>query len=122
MATWEEQLLSQLDGPYRELRQDNHVDPFAILVFDVASSTVEAVDLADLPLKYPVGPGERWGYSDLGAVVKEKALLYRQSVIGTEISDEDPEAEPTVGTVVLVVTDGASPYHWLTVKSRILPG
>jgi len=122
MVMWEERLLVQLDGPYRELRQDNHVDPFAILVFDVASGTVESVDLADLPLKHPVGPGERWGYSDLGAVVKEKALLFRQSAIATEISDEDPEAEPTVGTVVLVVTEGVAPYRWLTVKSRILPG
>ncbi len=122
METWEDQLLFALDGKYRELKQDNHVDPFAVLVYDVVSKTVEAVDLADLPLKHPVGPGERWGYSDLGAVVNEKALLFRQSVIATEISDEDPDAKPTVGTVVLVVTESDAPYHWITVKSRILPG
>jgi hypothetical protein len=117
-----EGLLRALDGPYRELRQDNHVDPEAILVYDAATETVEAITLNELPLRYPAGPGNRWSYEDLGAVVAEKAALYRQSVIATEISDEDPEAEPTVGTVVLAITENHRPYQRLIVKSRILPG
>jgi len=121
MNDLEDRLLFALDGKYRELRQDNHVTPNEILVFDAASGTVEAVDLMDLPLRYPCGPGERWSLQDLGAVVKEKATLYRRSVVAHEINEEDPDAEPTCGTVVLLITTDFRPYRRLTVLSRILP-
>ena len=122
MDELEDRLLFALDGKYRELRQDNHVTANEILVFDAATGTVEAVDLMNLPLKYPCGPGERWSLEDLGAVVKDKALLYRRSMVAHEINDEDPEAEPTCGTVVLVITTEYQPYQRLTILSRILPG
>ena len=122
MDELEDRLLFALDGKYRELRQDNHVTANEILVFDAATGIVEAVDLMNLPLKYPCGPGERWSLEDLGAVVKDKALLYRRSMVAHEINDEDPEAEPTCGTVVLVITTDYRPYQRLTILSRILPG
>ena len=122
MDELEDRLLFALDGKYRELRQDNHVTANEILVFDAATGTVEAVDLMNLPLKYPCGPGERWSLEDLGAVVKDKALLYRRSMVAHEINDEDPKAEPTCGTVVLVITTEYQPYQRLTILSRILPG
>lgn len=118
----EDRLLFALDGKYRELRQANHVTANEILVFDVATSTVESVDLMYLPLKYPCGPGERWSFEDLGAVVRDKATLYRRSMVAHEISEEDPEAEPTCGTVVLVITTDYQPYQRLTILSMILPG
>jgi hypothetical protein len=114
-------LLLLLDGPYRELRDDNHVTPNEVLVFDETTEEVEAIDLMQLPLRYPVGPGGRWSASDLGEVVKEKALLYRQSLMAYEINEEDPETEPTCGTVLLVITTGNRPYKRLEIKSRILP-
>ena len=119
--TLQDRLLFALDGKYRELKQDNHVTPNEILVFDAAKGTVEAVDLMDLPLRYPCGPGERWSLEDLGSVVKDKAALYRRSVVAHEISNEDPEAEPTCGTVVLLITKDHRPYQRLTILSRILP-
>lgn len=122
MDELEDSLLFALDGKYRELRQDNHVTANEILVFDAATGTVEAVDLMNLSLKYPCGPGERWSLEDLGAVVKDKALLYRRSMVAHEINDEDPKAEPTCGTVVLVITTDYRPYQRLTILSRILPG
>lgn len=122
MDELEDRLLFALDGKYRELRQDNHVTANEILVFDAATSTVEAVDLMNLPLKYPCGPGERWSLEDLGAVVRDKATLYRRSMVAHEISEEDPEAEPTCGMVVLVITTDFRPYQRLTILSRILPG
>lgn len=121
MDNIEDRLLFALDGKYRELRQDNHVTPNEILVFDATTGTVEAVDLMDLPLLYPCGVGNRWSYEDLGNVVADKALLYRQSVVAHEINDEDPTAQPQCGTVVIVITEGNRPYHRLVVKSRILP-
>lgn len=121
MDDFKDRLLFALDGKYRELRQDNHVTPNEVLVFDAATGTVDAVDLMDLPLRYPCGPGERWSLEDLGWVVKDKATLYRKSVLAHEISDEDSEAEPTCGTVVLVITTGHRPYQRLTILSRILP-
>ena len=116
-----ERLQFALDGKYRELRQDNHVTPNEIRVYDAATGTVEAVDLMDLPLRYPSGPGERWSLLDLGSLVKEKSLRYRQSMIAHEISDADCEAEPTCGTVVLLITTEFRPFRRLTILSRILP-
>lgn len=120
METYEDRLLFALDTTYRELREDNHVTPNEILVFDVASGQIQAIDLMELPLRYPCGPGNRWSYEDLGHVVADKALLYRQSVLAHEISDEDAEAEPTCGTVVLVITEDHRPYRRLQIKSRIM--
>jgi len=62
---WEGSLLALLDGPCQELRDDNHVTPNEVLVFDEAAGTVEAVDLMKLPLRYPVGTGGRWSAHDL---------------------------------------------------------
>jgi len=120
MDSYEDRLLFALDTAYRELRQDSHVTPNEILVYDVAAGTVEPVDLMQLPLRYPCGPGNRWSYEDLGHVVADKALLYRQSLLAHEISDDDPAAEPTCGTVVLVISEDHRPYRRLQVKSRIL--
>jgi len=120
MTTTEEKLLELLDGTCKELRDDNHVDPYRVLIFDEVAATVEAVELIELPLLYPVGPGGRWSAHDLGELLKDKAVLYRQSLVAHEISDEDPTAEPACGTVVLVVpAETALPYRRLSVKARI---
>lgn len=118
---WQDKLLFALDGKYRELREDNHVTPNEVLVYDVASGTVEAVDLMDLPLLYPCGPGQRWSYGDLGELVADKATLYRQSCVAHEINEEDPSSQPQCGTVVLMITENYRPYQRVTVKARILP-
>lgn len=114
-------LLELLDGPYRELRDSNHISPNEILVYNEEAGTIEAIDLMDLPLRYPCGAGERWSYEDLGRIVMDKALLYRQSLIATEISDEDPTASPTCGTVLLVITRDHKPYKRFQVKAQIVP-
>jgi hypothetical protein len=91
-----------------------------VLVFEEAEGTVEAVDLMELPLRYPVGPGGRWSAHDLGELLKDKALLYRQSLVAHEISEEDPTAEPACGTVVLVIpTDERRCYVRIIVKAQI---
>ena len=76
MNDLEDWLLIALDGKFRELRQDNHVTPSVILVFDAATGFVEAFDLMDLPPRNPCGPGERWPLQDLAPAAKEKATLY----------------------------------------------
>jgi hypothetical protein len=121
MTDTDQQLLDLLNGPYSELRDDTHIAPNEILVYDVAAGTIEAVDLMELPLRYPCGAGNRWSYEDLGHVVADKALLYRQSIIAHEISEEDEEAEPTCGTVVLVITTDHRPYQRIQTRARITP-
>lgn len=116
---WEDNLLAALDRPYRALREQNHVEPNSVLVYDVAAHTVEAVNLMDLPLRYPCGQGNRWSLQDLGWVVQQKATLYRQSMVAHEISEEDPEAQPQCGTCVLVITTDYRPYNRLVVLSTI---
>ena len=121
MNNIDQRIQELLNGPYIELRDDNHVTPNEILVYDVAADTVEAVDLMELPLRYPCGAGNRWSFEDLGEMVTDKALLYRQSVIAHEISDEDDEAAPPCGTVVLVVTTDYRPYEKIQTRACIRP-
>jgi hypothetical protein len=117
-----EKVLAALDGTYRELRDDTHINPHAVLVFDEATETVEAVELCELPLRYPVsGQGARWSYGCLGELVASKALLYRQSKVAHELHDEDPTSEAPCGTPVLAVPEQPGPYSWFEVKARTLP-
>jgi mRNA-degrading endonuclease YafQ of YafQ-DinJ toxin-antitoxin module len=46
----QDKLLFALDGKYRELRDDAHVQPDVVLVYDEATDTVEALELVQLPL------------------------------------------------------------------------
>ena len=122
-----DKLLSAMDGPYRELRDDTHINPHTVLVFtegaDGEPDTVEAVDLCDLPLRYPAtGSSARWCYSDLGRLVAAKALLYRQSKLAHELHDEDSTSEAPCGVPVLAIPVGVGTYYWFDVRSRTLPG
>jgi len=122
----QEKLLAALDGPYKTLRDDTHIAPHTVLVFtegaDGEPDTVEAVDLCDLPLRFPVaGPGARWSPSCLGELVASKALLYRQSRVAHELHDEDPTSEAPCGTPVLAVPVRPGPYYWFDVRARTLP-
>ena len=120
--TLSEKVLAALDGPYRELRDDTHITPHAVLVFDEATETVEAVELSELPLLYPVaGRGARWSYDCLGELVASKALLYRQSKVAHELHDENPTSQAPCGTPVLAVPERPGPYSWFEVKARTLP-
>jgi hypothetical protein len=122
----QEKVLAALDGPYRELRDDTHIAPHTVLVFtegaDGESDTVEAVDLSELPLRYPVaGKGARWCIQNLGELVASKALLYRQSKVAHELHDKDPTSEAPCGTPVLAVPVRPGPYYWFDVRARTLP-
>lgn len=120
---WKGRMMEALNGRYKELRDDNFITPNAILVYTEATDTIEEVDLMELPLRYPCkGIGARWSTEDLGKVVADKALLYRQSCIGTEISDEDPEATPACGTIVLCIPEGKRPYSRVAIKANIEAG
>jgi hypothetical protein len=118
---WYNALEQALEGN-RRLRDDNFVEPNAILVFTEATDTLEEVAFAELPLRFPLlGKGTRWSYNDLGEILAVKALLYRQSMIAQEISDEDPTAEPLCGTVVLVQRTNRHCLSWHKVQARIDP-
>ena len=106
----------------RRLRDDNHVCPDAVLLYTENANTLEEVALKDLPLRFPLkGKGCRWSYEDLGKVLEAKALLYRQSMVAHEISEEDPEAEPTCGTVVIVQHAERHCLSWFQIMARIDP-
>jgi hypothetical protein len=106
----------------RQLRDDNHVCPDAVLLYTENANTLEEVALMELPLRFPLkGKGCRWSYEDLGKVLEAKALLYRQSVVAHEISDENPEAQPPCGTVVIVQHAERHCLSWFQVTARIDP-
>ena len=106
----------------RGLRDDNFVHPDSILVFTETTGTLEEVAFIELPLRFPLlGKGARWSYDDLGEILAVKALLYRQSMIAQEISDEDPTAEPVCGTVVLVQHTNRHCLSWNKIQARVDP-
>ena len=90
MTTTEERLLELLDGPCKELRDDNHVDPHRVLVFEEAAGTVEAVELIELPLRHPIEPGGRQSAHDLGELVKDKAVCTARVVQQTSWQKNTP--------------------------------
>ena len=106
----------------RQLRDDNFVTSDGILVFTEATNAIEEVMLVELPLRYPLaGKGARWSYEDLGRILEAKALLFRQSLIADEISNEDPTAEPPMGTVCLVDSVDRHCLSWHRIQARVDP-
>ena len=52
-------LAALLDGPFRRLRDDNHVDPHRILVWDEQQQPlIQALSILELLGRYPCGDGE----------------------------------------------------------------
>lgn len=115
-------LVAVLDAN-REMRDDNFVTPDAVLVFTEATRELEEVAVMDLPGRYPLEqPGQRWSYSDLGQLVAAKATFYRQSKVANELADEDPEATPLCGTVVLVDPVRPGPLYWCRTTAAVIAG
>jgi hypothetical protein len=107
---------------HRHLRDDNFVSPDSILVFTEATDTLEDVAVALLPLRYPLsGKGARWSQGDFERILAAKHLLYRQSLIADEISDEDPTAQPPMGTVCLVDSTDRHCLSWNRIQARVDP-
>ncbi len=121
-ASYAEALSETLDAN-RELRDDNFVHPESVLVFTEATRALEEVELWRLALRYPLQqPGQRWSYEDLGKVTEAKATLYQQSKVANDLAEEDSEATPTCGTVVLVDPTRPGALCWCVVKAMVLPG
>jgi hypothetical protein len=121
----DELLLALLDGPFKRVRDDNHVDPHAILVWDSARSPViEAVEILELLGRYPCGgEGCQWSPEDLVAILSEKRNQYRKSIASHSISDDDPSISPACGTVLLVANPKPGrPHRWVGISALIDPG
>ena len=118
-------LAAMLDGPFRRLRDDNHIDPHRILVWDEQQQPViQALSILELLGRYPCGDAEeaQWCGDDLLAILQRKRDLLRTSLVAHDIADELDEAEPTCGTVVLIINpDRQEPLRWTAVLSRVLP-
>ena len=120
----DELLLALLDGPFKRVRDDNHVDPHAILVWDSARSPViEAVEILELLGRYPCGvEGCQWSSEDLVAILNEKRNQYRKSIASHSISDDDPSISAACGTVLLVVNPKPGrPHRWVGISALINP-
>ena len=115
--------LSEALEANRELRDDNFVTPTAVLVFTEATGLLEEVELWELPLRYPLEqPGQRWSYGDLGRVAAAKSAVYRQSKVANQLAEEDPEASPLCGGVVLVDPSRPGPLRWCRITAPVIPG
>jgi hypothetical protein len=112
-----------LDGPFKRVRDDNHVDPHSILVWD-RDPVLEAVEFLELLGRYPCGgPGSQWAPSDFTEILQAKRDLYRMSLASHAISDDDPEITPACGTVVLIISQLPDRGHrWVRVTALIEPG
>jgi hypothetical protein len=114
-----------LDGPFRRLRDDNHIDPHRLLVWDQKREPViQALSVLELLGSYPCGDAEdaQWCGDDLLAILQCKRDLLRMSLVAHDIADDQDDAEPTCGTVVLIINrNPTEPHRWVTVLSRVLP-
>ena len=120
----DELLLALLDGPFKRVRDDNHVDPHAILVLDsVRSPVIESVEILELLGRYPCsGEGCQWSPEDLVAILSEKRNQYRKSIASHSISDDDPSISPACGTVLLVANPKPGrPHRWVGISALIDP-
>jgi hypothetical protein len=118
------ELMALLSGPFAAVRDQNHVEPAEFLVWDrQREPVIESVPLHELTLRYPCGGlDDGWNLEDLGKMTMKKGTLYRQSVLAHELSDEDPTARPTCGSVVLIARQWPEETHrWLVEKSAIEP-
>lgn len=114
-----------LDGPFKRVRDDNHVDPHSLLVWDRSRDPVlEAVEFLELLGRYPCGGrGSQWAPSDFTEILQAKRDLYRMSMASHDISDDDPEITPACGTVVLIISQRPNRGHrWVRVTALIEPG
>ncbi len=117
-----EKLLQALDTTYKTVRDDNHVTPEEILVYNETDDTVEPVPIWELTTRYPIECfGARWSHEDLGEIIAAKARLYQISRIAHEINEEDPSTQPVCGTVVLAIPTAKTTYRWYEVKAVITP-
>lgn len=113
-----------LNGPFRQLRDDNHVDPHRILVWDrTRDPVIEAVEFLELLGRYPCGgAGSQWTPGDLVKILWEKRNQYRKSMASHEISDDDAEITPACGTVVLIINEQPGrPHRWVGISALIEP-
>jgi hypothetical protein len=114
-----------LDGPFKRLRDDNHIDPHRILVWDsTRDPVIEAVEFLELLGRYPCGEtGSQWVPVDFVRILREKRNQYRKSMASHEISDDDPEITPACGTVVLIISEEPHrPHRWVSISALIDPG
>ena len=118
-------LAALLDGPFRRLRDDNHVDAHSILVWDrQRQPAIQAVPFLELLSRYPCGEaaGTQWSGQDLVEILQEKHQLLRRSLVAQEIAEERGDAQPACGTVVLTInSDPDLPHSWAVVQARITP-
>jgi len=65
-----------LDGPFKRVRDDNHVNPHSILVWDRSRDPViEAVDFLELLGRYPCGgTGSQWAPSDFTEILQANVI------------------------------------------------
>lgn len=120
-----ELLAALLDGPFRRLRDDNHIDPHRILVWDrQRQPAIQAVPYLELLSRYPCGEaaGTQWSGQDLVEILNEKHQLLRRSLVAQQIAEERGEAQPACGTVVLIINpDPTVPHSWSVARACIIP-
>jgi hypothetical protein len=121
----DELLLALLDGPFKQVRDDNHVDPHSILVYDGSREPlIEAVDILDVLARYPCqGVNAQWNTNDVVGILQEKHNQYRKSMASHEISDEETNMTPACGTVVLIINPNQhEPHRWVGISALIEAG
>jgi len=121
----DELLLALLDGPFKQVRDDNHVDPHSILVYDRSREPlIDAVEILVVLARYPCqGVNSQWNTNDVVGILQEKHNQYRKSMASHEISDEETSMTPACGTVVLIINQNQNqPHRWVGISALIEAG
>ena len=117
----EERMVELLNGPYRELRDDNHISP-EILVFDEAADVIYEVAPEKLRGQFPTkGPGCRWSEGDLNKILADKKEALRWSLIAHKLHDQDPTVEVPCRTVILAIPKDNRLFRRYQTLARLEP-
>lgn len=118
---WRTTLLECVDR-HKELRDDNFVSPYELLLYTEETDTLESVELKDLALRHPWEEKDgRWQSRDVGALLKTKLTLWRQSVVANELVEEGVSGQLCATVVLCVPKDKGLPFSWVVVNAKTLP-
>jgi hypothetical protein len=122
MTDYSSYLQGLLDGPCRKLRQENHIDPSRVLVYEQDGGIIQSLTSGEIRVAYPFGPFPfRWCKEDYEFLWTRKAHYYYMSSLAHYHADERRFEMPRVGTVLLAIPAGKRPYKIHEITSLILP-
>jgi hypothetical protein len=95
----------------------------SLLVLEPARSTaLQEVPIRELLDRHPCrGPRSRWSHAAFLALCEARLMQSRRTAMALEIAMEDPDSQPAIGSVILVVPQATAATLWFSPVVMTLP-